>query len=178
MNSDVLECKRKAKEMITSQNLPCNENGRKKGYIEVMKDLWNKRGYGHLEFKSQNLRDKALRLEKIQERAVDSNTADIRATDIDERDPGRHHVAVKIISNEENNDENQNNNDQQSQNANSASSCSDLHTTAIGFPEELRAADCNHATTEGSCEGHTDVPGNLPQFGVTNTPSTLNLGTK
>ena len=116
MNSDVLECKRKAKEMITSQNPPCNENGRKKGYIEVMKDLWNERGYGHLEFKSQNLRDQASRLEKMQERAVDSNTADIRAIDINERDPGRYHVAVNIISNEENNeDENQNNNDQQSQ---------------------------------------------------------------
>ena len=62
MNSDVLECKRKAMEMITSQNLPCNENGRKKGYIEVMKDLWNERGYAHLEFKSQNLPDQASRL--------------------------------------------------------------------------------------------------------------------
>ena len=53
---------------------------------------------------------------------------------------------------------------------------SDLHTTAIGFPEELRVAECNHATTEDSFEGHTDVPGNLPQFGVTNTPSTFNWG--
>ena len=51
-----------------------------------------------------------------------------------------------------------------------------MHTTAIGFPEELRVAECNHATTEDSFEGHTDVPGNLPQFGVTNTPSTLNWG--
>ena len=66
-----------------------------------MKDLWNERGYGHLEFKSQNLRDQASRLEKMQERAVDSHTADIKATDIDERDPGRYHVAVNIISNEE-----------------------------------------------------------------------------
>ena len=85
-NSDVLECKRKAKEMITSQTPPCNVNGRKKGYIEVMKDLWNERGYGHLEFKSQNLRDQVSRLEKMQERAVDSSTTDIRAIDIDERD--------------------------------------------------------------------------------------------
>ena len=100
-----------------------------------------------------------LRARDVQERAVDSNTADIRAIDIDEKDPDRHHVAVNIISNEENNeDENQNNNDQQNQNANSASLSSDVHTSA----------ECNHATTEDSFEDHTDVPGNLPQFGVTN----------
>ena len=39
MNSDVLECKRRVKEMMTSENPSCNENDRKKGYIEVMKDL-------------------------------------------------------------------------------------------------------------------------------------------
>ena len=77
---------------MTSENPSCNENGRKKGCIEVMKDLWNDRGYGHLEFKSQNLRDQASRLEKMQERAVDNNTTNIRAIDIDERDLGRHHV--------------------------------------------------------------------------------------
>ena len=64
-----------------------------------MKDLWNERGYGHLDFKSQNLRDQAWRLEKLQEHAVDSNTADIRAIDMNERDPARHDVAVNIISN-------------------------------------------------------------------------------
>ena len=39
-------------------------NGRKKGYIQVMKDLWDKKGYEHLGLKSQNLRDQAARLEK------------------------------------------------------------------------------------------------------------------
>lgn len=39
MNNDVLECKRQAKELISSQNPPRNENGKKKGYIEVMKQL-------------------------------------------------------------------------------------------------------------------------------------------
>ena len=57
MNKDVLECKRNAK---ASQNPPCNRNGRRKGYIEVMKELWNEKGYEHLELKSQNLRDQAL----------------------------------------------------------------------------------------------------------------------
>ena len=48
MNKDVLECKRKAQELITSDRAPVSGNGRKKGYIEVMKDLWDTKGYGHL----------------------------------------------------------------------------------------------------------------------------------
>ena len=39
MNSDILECKQKAKEMVSSNNPPYYTNGRKKGYIEVIKDL-------------------------------------------------------------------------------------------------------------------------------------------
>ena len=40
------------------------KNGRKKGYIELIKDLWEEKGYGYLELKSENLRDQASRLEK------------------------------------------------------------------------------------------------------------------
>ncbi|CAB3993185.1 Hypothetical predicted protein, partial [Paramuricea clavata] len=65
MNTDLLECKKKAMEFLKSENLPCHVNGRKKGYIQVMKDLWDKKGYEHLGLKSQNLRDQAARLEKI-----------------------------------------------------------------------------------------------------------------
>ena len=39
MNSDLLECKRKAKDPISSVDPPRNDTGRKKGYIEVMVDL-------------------------------------------------------------------------------------------------------------------------------------------
>ena len=46
MNEDLLECKRKAQELITSSRAPDNGNGRKKGYIEVMKNLWDAKGYG------------------------------------------------------------------------------------------------------------------------------------
>ena len=53
MNSDILECKKKAKGRVPSNNPPYYTNGRKKGYIEVMKDLWEEKGYGHLELKSQ-----------------------------------------------------------------------------------------------------------------------------
>ncbi|CAB3981349.1 Hypothetical predicted protein [Paramuricea clavata] len=65
MNTDLLECKKKAMEFLKSENPPCHVNGRKKGYIQVMKDLWDKKGYEHLGLKSQNLRDQAARLEKI-----------------------------------------------------------------------------------------------------------------
>ena len=41
MNKDVLECKKKAQELVSSENPPCNENGRKRGYIDVMKELWD-----------------------------------------------------------------------------------------------------------------------------------------
>ncbi|CAB4042264.1 Hypothetical predicted protein [Paramuricea clavata] len=65
MNTDLLECKKKAMEFLKSENPPCHVNGRKKGYIQVMKDLLDKKGYVHLGLKSQNLRDQAARLEKI-----------------------------------------------------------------------------------------------------------------
>ena len=56
MNSDLLECKRKAKERATSENPPRNLNGRKIGYMNIMKELW--------ENACKNLRDQASRLEK------------------------------------------------------------------------------------------------------------------
>ena len=42
---------------MSSNNLPYYTNGRKKGCVEVMKDLLEEKGYGYLELKSQNLRD-------------------------------------------------------------------------------------------------------------------------
>ena len=65
MNIDCLDCKRKAEELITSENSPVNENGRRKGYIKVMKELWEAKEYEKLGLTSQNLRDQAARLEKI-----------------------------------------------------------------------------------------------------------------
>ena len=44
MNKDILERKKKAQELISSENPPCNENGRKIGYIDVMKELWDDMG--------------------------------------------------------------------------------------------------------------------------------------
>ena len=48
--------------MISSNNPSYYKNGRKKGYIELMKDLWEEKGYGYLELRNENLRDQASRL--------------------------------------------------------------------------------------------------------------------
>ena len=55
MNNDMLECKKKAKELVSSENPSCNENGRKRGYVDIMKELWDEMGYVQLGLKSQNL---------------------------------------------------------------------------------------------------------------------------
>ena len=39
MNVDVLECKRKAIEITSSESPPLGVNGKKKGYIEVLEEL-------------------------------------------------------------------------------------------------------------------------------------------
>ena len=56
MNNALLECKRKAKELVSSERPPCKENGRRKGYMVVMKELWDDMGYAHLNLTSGNLR--------------------------------------------------------------------------------------------------------------------------
>lgn len=67
MNDDLLECKQKALDLVKSSNPPRLDSGRKKGYMAVMKDLWETMGYCKLGLSSQNLRDQAQRLEKIQD---------------------------------------------------------------------------------------------------------------
>ena len=63
-NSDILECKRQAQLLVNSENPPCFDNGRRKGYMWIMKGLWEQKGYGYLNLSEQNLRDQAAKLEK------------------------------------------------------------------------------------------------------------------
>ena len=60
--------------MVSSNNSSYYKNERKKGYIELIKDLWEEKGYGYLELKSENLRDQASRLEKKSCRIVRRTT--------------------------------------------------------------------------------------------------------
>lgn len=73
MNKDVLECKKRALETLSSEN-ESNQNGRKKGYVKLMTEQWIGMGYGHLSLTVQNLRDQAARLEKIRDSASNSVT--------------------------------------------------------------------------------------------------------
>ena len=69
MNRDVLECKERAQVLKSSENPSLNVNkstGRKIGYIQLMKQLWEERGYASLGLTGQNLRDQASKLQKIQ----------------------------------------------------------------------------------------------------------------
>lgn len=79
---DVLECKRKAIEMTSSENPPLGVNGKEKGYIEVLEDLWNGKGYGYLNLKSQNLRDQVSRLEKLPKYAGKSSESNGETTNV------------------------------------------------------------------------------------------------
>ena len=64
MNNFLWECKKKALTIIRSDQAPRKENGRKKGYMCIMKELWDDSEYGNLQLTEQNLRDQASRLEK------------------------------------------------------------------------------------------------------------------
>ena len=64
MNSDLLECKRQALLLAKSENPPVKDNGRRKGYMVVIKELWDQMGHEDMEFTKQNLRHQAARLEK------------------------------------------------------------------------------------------------------------------
>ena len=63
MNIDLLNCKRNAVEMAQMEQPLLDDKGKKKGYIKIMKELWDAKGYKELGFSSQNLRDQAARLE-------------------------------------------------------------------------------------------------------------------
>ena len=64
MCRDVLESKTRAVELTNSENPPRLDSGRKKGYMYVMKELWDDLYYGELGLIAQNLRDQAASLEK------------------------------------------------------------------------------------------------------------------
>ena len=64
MNDALLQCKSKAVKLTKGDNPPRSENGRKIGYMSLMKDMWDELGYGHLALSSQNLRDKDAALER------------------------------------------------------------------------------------------------------------------
>ena len=135
MNKDVLECKRRAKELVSSENPPCNENGRKRGYIDVMKDLWDDMGYKNLQLKSQNLRDQASRLEKMNNSGINVGTAGGSI-----EDPGSTTIVSEYSTQEYNENENQSNRNVGSENANFPAIVPNVHMAETEqIPEESGA---------------------------------------
>ena len=61
--SDLLQYKLTAKEWVKKGDPRCYQRGRKMGYMKLMKNLWEERGYELLDLSTQNLRDKAAHAE-------------------------------------------------------------------------------------------------------------------
>lgn len=82
MNSDLLECKREAKDLISSVDPPRNATGEKKGYIEVMaamKLLDNESSFGLLNLSPdvlQGLRKKHPEAANIAEESLLHDSVD------------------------------------------------------------------------------------------------------
>ena len=70
MINDLLECKKRAQELASSEELARNTNSRKKGYMKILKELWDDLGYAGLNLTCQNLRDQAARMERWRRRWV------------------------------------------------------------------------------------------------------------
>ena len=167
MNKDLLECKKRAKELVASETPPCNENGRKKGYIEVMKQLWDERGYDHLRIRSQNLRDQASRLEKMEYSSMEKSQDDLSGLNYerDDRNKEMHQRTLYGFSQQEPELINSSN---ISQNANSSFTLlnQDLHMTKS---TQQIPGDDHDQTAERP-------PGCIPEFFSTSKPNTIKWG--
>ena len=160
MNNDVLECKRRVQELVASDGAPLNRNGRKKGYIEVMKQLWEEKGYGNLALKGQNLRYQASRLEKCQEGLADEscvNGATVISIDESILPSGNSDtVFVEGNRNIEREDANQ--------------ATPNLHMSTMQLREELQSDQSKHERLSD------EVPGSLPKCNTLHTPSSFVWG--
>ena len=168
MNNDVPECKRRAQELVASDSVPLNQNSRKKGYFEVMKQLWEEKGCGHLALKGQNLRDQASRLEKYQEGLADEGCVNgATVISIDESiSPSGNSDTVFVEGNR--NIESEINSGLEREDANQATP--NLHMSTVQLPEELQSDQLK-------CERLSDeVMGSLPECNTLHTPSSFVWG--
>ena len=157
----------KSQEMVSSNNPPYYTNGRKKGYIEVMKDLWEEKGYGYLELKSQNLRDQASRLEKVlQDRARNNGNFSLA-----EGNEGETESSEGEVFEENSQSAYQNNVPRQAENANFANSVNlDLHTSVTDADVVHQASNEVNQTTspqrfqDTTQKAQSTIPPNLPDY--------------
>ena len=165
MNNDVLECKRRAQELVASDSAPLNWNGREKGYIEVMKLLWEEKVYGHLSLKGQNLRHQASRLEKCQEGLADESCVNgATVIGIDESIlPSGNSDTVFVEGNR--NIESEINSGLEREDANQAAP--NLHMSTVQLPEELQSDQSKRERLSD------EMPGSLPECNTLHTPSSF-----
>ena len=168
MNNDVLECKRRAQELVASDSAPLNRNGRKKGYIEVMKQLWEEKGCRHLALKGQNLPDQASRLEKYQEGLADEGCVNgATVISIDESIlPSGNSNTVFVEGNR--NIESEINSGLEREDANQATP--NLHMSTMQLPEELQSDQSKHERLSDK------VTGSLPECNTLHTSSSFVWG--
>ena len=154
-----------SQELVASDSAPLNQNGRKKGYIEVMKQLWEEKGYGHLALEGQNLRDQASRLEKGQEDLADESCVnDAAVISIDESVlPSGYSDTVVVEGNK--NIESKINSGLKREDANQATP--NLHTSTVQLPEELRPDQSKRERLSD------EVPGSLPECNMLHMPSSF-----
>ena len=66
--SDLLECKKRAQELASSEEPARNTNDRKKGYMKILKELWDDLGYAELKSnKKITKKGKKNRIELLRE---------------------------------------------------------------------------------------------------------------
>ena len=150
-----------------------------------MTDLWNAKGYGHLGLKSQNLRDQASRLEKIQEGSVYISLSNTRAmSGIDESMYGGGTQSASNIDHSGKADlfnlDVQMAGRDESRYANSQETArSDLHTTSasVSTTETPRDAELSEQTKQND-QDNERVLGCLPEHNIVGKPAMIFWGIK
>ena len=67
MLQDLQNCRSKALELRNGDNPPLKADGKKENYLDILQQLWNQKGYQHLNISRDNLRVRAnqLKLETL-----------------------------------------------------------------------------------------------------------------
>ena len=153
MNADVLACKIEAIALTKLESPPLDQNGKKKGYIKLMEELWNAKGYGGLGFSRQNLRDQAARLEK-QQRITNDNVNQTRES---RNEVNSRQFEESEILNLFNSEENYGNSSQET----------DLHMSSSS------QIPVDSTQTESILEDYNSLPGCLPEFNPVAKPNEI-----
>ena len=138
-----------------------------------MAELWEAKGYAHLGIKSQNLRDQASRLEKIDANDSASNVQ-VNGLDTDAEESTISNISNNISS--ETIDEKSYPKSQQNQNANETTLNTDLHTAQRPQPqlpehEISPTIEVNYSASENAS---VEVPACLPKYKALQTPCSFN----